>query len=125
MSDFSLLRREMERRFESLWSYVLDQTEHITRIGEITMARMDDLAARLNEATNELASDLQALRDQVAQLDEGLAAQFEPMVARLEAMGADPADPVPAPEPPVNPGVPEGETDVVNPTPGAVDNPNG
>lgn len=120
--SYTLLRREIERRFESLWSYVLDQTEHITTLGERIMTATDDLAARLNAATNELASDLAALRDEVANLDGAVAAKFEPIVSRLEAMGTDPADPVPAPEEPVNPGLPEGET--VNPTPGAQDNPN-
>jgi hypothetical protein len=120
--SFGLLRREIERRFESLWSYVLDQEEHITTLGERIMTATDDLAARLNAATNELAADLEALRDEVAGSDAAIAAKFEPLVNRLEGMGADPADPVPAPEP-VNPGVPEGETDVVNPTPGAADNP--
>jgi len=110
---------------ESLWSYVLDQTEHITMIGERTMARVDELRERLASATDELARDLEDLRGRLATQDEALAAELEPMVARLEAMGADPADPVPAaPEAPANPGVPEGGTDVVNPTPGAADNPN-
>lgn len=120
----------------SLWSYVLGQTEHITRIGEITMARVDELRARLAAATDELARDLDDLRGRLAQQDESLARELEPMVARLEQMGQDPQNPVP--DPPVNPGVPEGETDadtetggvggggtdVVNPTPGAEDNPN-
>lgn len=97
---YVLLRREIEARFESLWSYVLDQTEHITMLGARVTAT-DDLANRLNLATNELAADLQALRDEVAGLDAGVAAKFEPLVARLEAMGTDPANPVPDPEPPV------------------------
>lgn len=110
----------------SLWSYVLDQTDHITMIGERVMAQVDDVAARLAAATDELARDLETLRQEVAGLDESVAAKFEPLVSRLEAMGADPQDPVPAPEPPVNPGVPEdGTEDIVNPTPGASDNPNG
>jgi hypothetical protein len=86
---------------KNLWSYALDQTDHITKLGE-RMAATDDLVARLDTATNELASDLAALRDEVANLDAGVAAKFEPLVNRLEALGADPADPVPAPEP--NPG---------------------
>lgn len=116
MTDYHLLRREIEARFSSLWSYVLDQTEHITQLG-VRVTATDDLAARLNTATNELASDLAALRDEVAALDGDIAAKFEPLVSRLEAMGADPADPVPAPEPaPVDPNAP---VDVTNPTPGS------
>lgn len=109
--QYNLLRREMEARFQSLWSYVLDQTEMITMLG-VRVTATDDLAARLNAATNELAADLQALRDEVAGLDAGVAAKFEPLVSRLEAMGVDPANPVPDPEP--APG-----TDVTNPTPGS------
>jgi hypothetical protein len=59
------------------------------------MAATDDLAARLDSATNELANDLAALRDEVANLDAGVAAKFEPLVSRLEAMGADPNNPLP------------------------------
>lgn len=125
MSNYELLRRELEARFHSLWSYVLDQTEHITMLG-VRVTATDDLAARLNAATNELASDLQALRDEVAGLDAGVAAKFEPLVSRLEAMGADPADPVPdVPPLPEPPAPQDGSTDTVNPTPGAADNPNG
>jgi hypothetical protein len=121
---------------KNLWSYVLDQTEHVTRIGEQTMARVDELRTRLNAATDELARDLDDLRGRLARQDEALAAELEPMVARLESMGQDPKNPVPdapAPTPapaggdadtgtggPVGPGV---GTDVVNPTPGAEDNP--
>lgn len=112
----------------SLWSYVLDQTDHITRIGEITMARVDELRARLAAATDELARDLEDLRGRLAQQDEALATELEPMVARLEAMGKDPQNPVPdAPVDGENDGSvgnPGGGTDVVNPTPGAEDNPN-
>jgi hypothetical protein len=113
---------------KNLWSYVLDQTDHITRIGEITMARVDELRARLAAATDELARDLEDLRGRLAQQDEALAAELEPMVARLEQMGQDPENPVPdAPADGGNDGsagTPGGGTEVVNPTPGAEDNPN-
>ena len=112
---------------KNLWSYVLDQTDHITRIGEITMARVDELRARLAAATDELARDLEDLRGRLAQQDESLAAELEPMVSRLEAMGRDPENPVPdAPAGGGNDGsagTPGGGTDVLNPTPDAADNP--
>jgi hypothetical protein len=98
VSNYELLRRELESRFTSLWSYVLDQTEMITMLG-VRVTATDDLAARLDVATNELASDLAALRDEVAGLDAGIAAKFEPLVSRLELMGSDPADPIPDVEP--------------------------
>jgi hypothetical protein len=80
---------------QNLWSYVMDQTEYITRIGEATMARVDELRARLAAATDEIARDLEDLRGRLAQQDEALAAELEPMVARLEQMGQDPENPVP------------------------------
>lgn len=112
-----------------LWSYVLGQTEHITMMGERTMALVDDLVARLSAATDELASDLEALRQEVAGLDENVAAKFEPLVSRLEAMGRDPENPVPGTEGEAADATeavqaPGGGTEVTNPTPGAQDNPN-
>jgi hypothetical protein len=121
-------RADLKRDTKSLWDYVLSQTEHITRIGEITMARVDELRARLAAATDELARDLEDLRGRLAQQDESLAAELEPMVARLEQMGQDPSNPVPdAPAAGGSDGsdvTPGGGTEVVNPTPGADDNPN-
>lgn len=77
------------------------------------MAATDDLVARLGAATDELAADLQRLADEVSNGDATVAAKFEPLVARLEAMGADndnpipdapPADQPPADEPPADGG---------------------
>jgi hypothetical protein len=128
-----------QRQLQNLWSYVLDQTEHITKIGEVTMARVDEVVARLGAATDEIARDLDALRQEVAGLDESVAAKFEPLVSRLEQMGQDPQNPVPdAPadggstgggagtgtDVPAGGATPADGTDVVNPTPDAQDNPN-
>ena len=75
-----------------------------------TMATAEEFAARLDTATSEIASDLQALRDQLqavrdeipaaqqAAVDAALA-QLDAPIARLEALGQDPQDPVPSPEP--------------------------
>lgn len=75
---------------------------------EDIQAAVDDLSTQLDEATNEVAKDLQALRDELASGVEGgltadeatalqarLDAKFGPVVARLQALGADPANPVP------------------------------
>lgn len=74
------------------------------------MASAEEFAARLNTATDEIASDLQSLRDQLqavrdeipaaqqAAVDSALA-QLDAPIARLEALGQDPADPVPSPDP--------------------------
>jgi hypothetical protein len=122
MDDYlPVSRGELDRRLQSLWSYVVDQTEHITEIGERTMARVDELRDRLAAATDELARDLDDLRGRLAEQDAALAAELEPMVSRLEAMGADPNNPVPSAPGDAGPGAGGGE--VINPTPGAVDNP--
>ena len=111
------------------------QMDHL-QLRSNLMARVDELRERLAAATDELARDLDDLRGRLASQDEALAAELEPMVARLEAMGTDPQNPVP--DAPVdneggdggtgtdgagNP-LPGDGTDVVNPTPGAQDNPN-
>lgn len=83
------------RDLRNLWSFVLDQTDHVTKIGEVTMARVDEVVARLGAATDEIARDLDALRQEVAGLDVDVAAKFEPLVTRLEQMGQDPQNPVP------------------------------
>lgn len=67
-----------------------------------TMATIDELVVRLGAATDEIASDLDTLRAEVANLDPAVAAKFEPLVARLEALGADPTNPVPD-QPPAEP----------------------
>lgn len=118
---------DLQRDVARLQMQFLEMRSHL-------MARVDELRERMAAATDELARDLEDLRGRLAAQDEALASELEPMVARLEAMGRDPQNPVPDAEP-VNPGVPAGETDelgnplpadgteVVNPTPGAEDNP--
>lgn len=59
------------------------------------MSAVDDMVARFGAATDEIAADLQALRDEIAGDDAAVAAKFEPLVSRLEALGQDPANPVP------------------------------
>lgn len=61
-----------------------------------------ELTRRLNEATDELASDLKALRDQITagnMTEAEIVAAFEPSIARAEELGKDPQDPIPPVEP--------------------------
>lgn len=102
----------------------------IQDLGGQLVATAEEFATRLNTATDEIASDLQALRDQLqsvrdeipaaqqAAVDSALALLDAP-IARLEALGQDPTNPVPDPEPtPAPEPTPgDGSTDVVNPTP--------
>jgi uncharacterized coiled-coil protein SlyX len=64
---------------------------------EQSMSRVDDVIADLNTATDEIANDLDALRQQVSGLDAVTAEKFQPLVDRLRALGADPENPVPDP----------------------------
>lgn len=91
--------------FRAVMAPVLDRLDRLERL---IMVRADDLVARLNVATDELAADLsdirQALRDALADADAATAAavtevldRFEAPISTLEALGADEADPVPAP----------------------------
>lgn len=70
------------------------------------MAKMDEFNAKMgqiDEATNEIASDLEALRNDVA---NGLSADqtatalstLDAKIARLRQLGADPENPVPPTE---------------------------
>lgn len=67
---------------------------HVERL-MIQLASTKEIVARLKAATDELANDLKAARDKVAEQDSALAAELDPLVARLEEMGSDAKDPVP------------------------------
>lgn len=71
------------------------------------MSSSEEVVARLRAATDRLAA---MIRENMDGLDAEIAAKFEPIVSELEAMGSDPADPVPEPEPtpdePVSPDTP-------------------
>lgn len=81
---------------EALARLVNSHDDRIEQLEE-RMSTTDDLIVRLNTATDEIAHDLDDLRNQVANVDPAIAAKFEPLVARLEALGQDPANPVPEP----------------------------
>jgi hypothetical protein len=61
-------------------------------------AQIQAFSDRVNTATNEIAADLKALRDKIAAgtaLTPEDVAVLDGLASRLEAMGADPSDPVP------------------------------
>lgn len=87
---------------------VLGIPTRFVKLERLIMTSASDLLARLDAASNEIASDLSDLRDRLtaAVADKDAAVQaavaealsgFEAPIARLEALGADEADPVPAP----------------------------
>jgi len=95
-------RDQVNAAIAELWMAHVDETEANTMaLQEMRdhMATTDEIVARLDAATNEIAADLAALRDEVAGGDAAIAAKFEPLVSRLEQLGADSSNPVPDPQP--------------------------
>jgi heme oxygenase len=85
-------------------------TQMIHDLKESLMASVEDVVSRLNTATTEIAGDLQALRDQLQSVRDEIPAaqqaavdsaltQLDAPIARLEALGQDPSNPVPDPTP--------------------------
>ena len=68
------------------------------------MSRVDDVIADLDTATNDIANELDQLRDEVANLDGATADKLTPIVERLRTLAADPENPVP----PADGGTPAG-----------------
>jgi outer membrane murein-binding lipoprotein Lpp len=63
--------------------------------------KMEEMLQRLDAATNEIASDMKALRDQIASGQNATPEQLQRLdanITRLEGLGQDPQDPVPDPE---------------------------
>lgn len=67
----------------------LDRLEH-------GMSQVDDVLAALNAATNDVAEDLERLREEIAGTDAATAEKFVPLVDRLRALAVDPENPVPS-----------------------------
>lgn len=114
------MHRKQEITNEHLHQHLLDIQLHLFQLGKDNfhikqklkkiMAKQetfDALIVRLNAATNEIAADLQKLRDEIVALpkdtvsDESLAT-LDTNITALEAMGVDPVDPIPV-DPPVDP----------------------
>ncbi len=82
--------------------------------GALLMTKIDDVNAllgKIDEETNKVAAEIQQLKDQI-QNESGITgpdadtvvAKLGTIVQRLQAIGADPDNPIPAP-PPEEPGV--------------------
>ncbi len=87
-----------ETKLDKLVHMVFKLTEKV----DVMTEQFDALAARLDVATNDIATKLNDLKAKLAgglSGDEAAAeiAKLEPIITRLEGMGKDVADPVPAP----------------------------
>lgn len=60
-------------------------------------AQFDERMAALDDATNEIAADLQSLRDQMASagIPDSVLTSLDKRIARLQELGKDPENPVP------------------------------
>lgn len=59
------------------------------------MAQIDDALSALDEATNDIAAELDQLKSQVAGFDSNAAQRIQAAADRLRSLAADPANPVP------------------------------
>jgi hypothetical protein len=84
----------------SVWQQVLRQWLGITQLEE-RMSATENAIADLNAATNEVAAELDELRNQLASTDQATADQLGQVAARLRGLAADPENPVP--DPPADP----------------------
>jgi hypothetical protein len=80
----------------ALW--VLDELLPRTRFArtlEVYMSLTNDALVELDDATNEVAGELEALVAQVAGMDGDTAARINAAATRLRGLAADPENPVP------------------------------
>lgn len=87
---------------EEDWKPVFDRLDQLKK--ELLMAtqeQADQIVSRLNTVTNKMADELTALRGQIkAQglpqaAEDSLLAALDTNISKLEALGADPSNPVP------------------------------
>lgn len=62
---------------------------------ELRMALTDQALADLNDATNEVAAELDDLRGQLSDADAAVAQRISDAASRLRGLAADPENPVP------------------------------
>lgn len=70
---------------------------------ELRMAQVDDALIELDQATNEVAAELEELAGRVDQFDTNVAGEIRTRAGRLRSLAADPENPVPDPEEPADP----------------------
>lgn len=91
-------------RDEEYGLVIRDLQTRVTKL-EGKMSTVQDVVSQLDAATNTIADKLTRLQEQVAGSDAALASEFEPVIARLRALGSDPANPVPTDPTPSDPNV--------------------
>lgn len=79
---------------------IIGLTERIASL-EDRMAKTETALEDLNDATNEVAAELDQLRGEISATDTALADRIGSAATRLRGLAADPANPVPDPVEPV------------------------
>lgn len=74
--------------------YVLSVGDRLTTL-ETHMAKIDDVIAQINDATNTIAAKITRIQQAIESGDGGAAARLQPLADQLTALGADLANPVP------------------------------
>jgi hypothetical protein len=91
-----LLGNAGEARFQAI-----EQRLTVVELGGAQMAtkqeQLEAAMVRLDAVTNDIAAELTELRNKIADgsITDAAIAQLDTAIARLQALGADPADPVP------------------------------
>lgn len=86
---------------ENLWSYVLGQTEHITRIGERMTTAENEAYVRAAQLVGLIKAEFASLRQQLADKDAALNADAQADADRLNGLLDELATVVPADVPDV------------------------
>ena len=88
-----LSRRYMERQFLDIKRQLASLEQVLQQIG-VTVSKVDDVLAELNDATNLVAARLESV---IGGMDTETAAKIQPYVDHLRELAADPSNPVPPP----------------------------
>lgn len=108
-SDTERMERKLDHIHRSFKKQLREMEANLMSKADEINAKQDALAAKFDEATNEVERDLKALRDELAaNIANGLTAEqattvlanldakLTPISDRLIELGKDPANPVPA-----------------------------
>ena len=88
-------------RFQSIERHLMAIEENIRKLG-VKVSAVTDLLDRVNARTNDISVIVRDLRDQVANMPDAspeVVARLGAVADALDAIAADPTDPVPEPVP--------------------------
>jgi hypothetical protein len=99
--------RRHRQRLEADLAEIKDSINLLRKGNRLTMAALDDLITALNDNTNAVGTRLDKLTAEIAAAGAAPTpaqlAELQAVADHLKALGADPANPVPAAPPPSSP----------------------